>query len=88
MRVPFGRVFSTNADGSVSPKVPIRIGGVPRWPSSEFGVRVRLGTVMDFAAIRGRDLEVALEGQGYVLIHPHRSRSTSTPESQGLERDP
>ncbi|HUR61103.1 MAG TPA: hypothetical protein VM286_01900 [Candidatus Thermoplasmatota archaeon] len=76
MRVPFGRVFSTNADGSFTPKVPIRIGGVPREPGAEFGTRVRMGTVLDFASLRGRDLEVRMEGQGYVLVHPHRSGSS------------
>jgi hypothetical protein len=74
MRVPFGRIFSVNADGSIAPKVPVRIGGVAREPGAEFGVRVRLGTVTDFAALRGRDLEVSREGQGYVLVHPYRSR--------------
>lgn len=68
-------MFSTNADGSITPKVPIRIGGIARQPGAEFGTRVRLGTVMDFAAIRGRDLEVRLEGQGYILVHSHRSSS-------------
>jgi hypothetical protein len=87
MRVPFGRVFSINADGSVTPKVPIRIGGVAREPGSEFGARVRMGSVVDFAALRGRDLEVALEGQGYVLVHPHRSQAQRGPPGHH-ERDP
>jgi hypothetical protein len=74
MRVPFGRVFNVNSDGSITPKVPIRIGGVHREPGSEFGARVRIGSVADFSALRGRDLEVALEGQGYVLVHPYHAR--------------
>ena len=82
MRVPFERVFATNADGSVTPKVPIRIGGVHREPGAEFGPRVRLGTVADFSALRGRDLEVGIEGQGYVLVHPYRSRATPRRESR------
>ncbi|HUR64389.1 MAG TPA: hypothetical protein VM241_07905 [Candidatus Thermoplasmatota archaeon] len=73
MRVPFGKVFTMNPDGSITPKVPIRIGGVHREPGSEFGARVRLGTIVDFASLRGQDLEVAVEGQGYVLVHPYRS---------------
>ncbi|HEX2065401.1 MAG TPA: hypothetical protein VHI93_01175 [Candidatus Thermoplasmatota archaeon] len=80
MRVPFERVFSTNADGSIAPKVPVRVGGVARAPGSEFGARVRLGSVVDFAALRGRDLEVDIDGQGYVLVHPHRSRRIVPPK--------
>jgi hypothetical protein len=87
MRVPFGRVFTINADGSITPKVPVRIGGVAREPGSEFGTRVRLGAVVDFAALRGRDLEVTLEGQGYVLLHPHRSRAGPL-QASSFERDP
>jgi hypothetical protein len=86
MRVPFGLVFTINGDGSVTPKVPIRIGGVAREPGSEFGARVRIGN-LHIAALRGRDLEVAVEGQGYVLVHPHRSRSQRLPGGH-LERDP
>jgi hypothetical protein len=81
MRVPFERVFATNADGSITPKVPVRIGGVAREPGSEFGARVRLGSVTDFAALRGRDLEVNREGQGYILVHPYRSRVTPRREA-------
>lgn len=79
--LPFERVFATNADGSITPKVPIRVGGVAREPGAEFGARVRLGSVTDFAALRGNDLEVAIQGQGYVLIHPYRSRAKARRES-------
>lgn len=88
MRVPFGRVFSTNADGSVSPKVPIRIGGIAREPGSEFGARVRLGSVVDFSTLRGRDLEVALDGQSYVLVHPYRAAGPWSREPRLVGRDP
>jgi hypothetical protein len=82
MRVPFHQVFATNADGTVAPKVPVRIGGIAREPGSEFGARVRLGSVVDFSALRGRDLEVAFDGQGYVLVHPYPARRR--PEWDGL----
>lgn len=76
MRVPFQRVFVTKPDGSIAPKVPVRVGGVARPPGREFGPRVRLGNVVDFAALRGRDLEVAQDGQGFVLLHPYGGRAT------------
>jgi len=85
MRVPFGRVFSTNADGSITPKLPVRIGGVPREPGSEFGARVRMGSVVDFASLRGRDLEVAWDGQGCVLVHPYAAPRRSPHPTLGLD---
>lgn len=61
MRVRFNEVFTTHGDGSVSPKMPIVVGGVRLEPGQEFGCRLRIGTV-HFAAVRGRDLEIERQG--------------------------
>lgn len=82
MRVRFNEVFTVNGDGSISPKVPVVVGGIQLAPGMDFGRRVRLGTV-HFAAVAGRDLEVDQQaGVTYVLrpyVPPNRDRSSAIP---------
>jgi hypothetical protein len=70
MRVRFDEVFAVNGDGSISPKVPIVVGGVQLTPGMDFGRRVRLGNV-HFAAVAGRDLEVEQQGGTTYLVRPY-----------------
>ena len=69
MRVRFNDMFHVNGDGSISPRVPIVVGGVPLHPGVEFGRRVRLGNV-HFAGVAGRDLEVDQQQGVYYLLRP------------------
>ncbi|MEA3135918.1 MAG: hypothetical protein QOJ26_1869 [Thermoplasmata archaeon] len=70
MRVRFNDVFSVNGDGSISPKVPVVVGGVQLNPGMDFGRRVRLGTV-HFAGVAGRDLEVEQQAGILYLVRPY-----------------
>jgi hypothetical protein len=82
MRVRFDEVFTVNGDGSISPKVPVVVGGVQLNPGMDFGRRVRLGTV-HFAAVAGRDLEVDQQAGVLYLLRPYvpppRDRAPSPP---------
>lgn len=82
MRVRFNEVFTVNGDGSISPKVPVVVGGVKLDPGMDFGRRVRLGNV-HFAAVAGRDLEVDQQaGVTYLLrpyVAPTRDRDVAPP---------
>ena len=82
MRVAFSEVFTVNGDGSISPKVPVVVGGVQLSPGMDFGRRVRLGTV-HFAAVAGRDLEVEQQGGVTYLLRPYvpppRDRAAAPP---------
>ena len=82
MRVRFNELFTVNGDGSISPKVPVVVGGVKLDPGMDFGRRVRLGNV-HFAAVAGRDLEVEEQaGVTYLLrpyVPPARDRATAPP---------
>src|SRR5688572_25186714 len=70
MRVRFNEVFAVNGDGSISPKVPVVVGGVKLDPGMDFGRRVRLGNV-HFAAVAGRDLEVDQQAGLLYLVRPY-----------------
>lgn len=82
MRVSFHDVFAVKGDGSISPKVPVVVGGVKLDPGMDFGRRVRLGNV-HFAAVAGRDLEVDQQGGVTYLLRPYvppaRDRAPSPP---------
>ena len=82
MRVRFNDVFAVNGDGSISPKVPVVVGGVQLNPGMDFGRRVRLGTV-HFAAVAGRDLEVDQQAGVLYLLRPYvppsRDRAAAPP---------
>jgi hypothetical protein len=66
MRVPYDQVFAVNPDGSVSPKVAVRIGGIQMGPGVAFGRGVQFAG-LDLAAIRGCDLEVESYGNLYEI---------------------
>jgi hypothetical protein len=70
MRVRFNEMFAVNGDGSITPKVPIVVGGIPLEPGQEFGRRIRLGNV-HFAGVAGRDLEVDRQQGIYYLLRPY-----------------
>ena len=82
MRVRFNDVFRINGDGSITPKVPVVVGGVALSPGVQFGRRVRLGNV-HFAGVAGRDLEVDQQaGVLYLLrsyVPPGLDRSPAPP---------
>jgi hypothetical protein len=65
MRVPFSQIFSVNLDGSVSPKVPVAIGGITMGgPGVTFGRGAWFAGV-EIAAHVGKDLEVVQDGEVY-----------------------
>ena len=80
MRVRFNEVFTVNGDGSISPKVPVVVGGVKLDPGMDFGRRVRLGTV-HFAAVAGRDLEVDQQAGVTYLLRPYVPPARDRPEA-------
>ena len=66
VRVSFWSVFNRNADGSITPKVPVTIGGISMGPGVSFGGGVSFSGV-DLAALAGRDLEAEPNGAGYTI---------------------
>ena len=69
MRVSFDQVFQTNIDGSVSPKMPVFVGGVTMTPGVSFTTGVSFGG-LDIASLRGKDLEVD-QSNGVTTIKGH-----------------
>lgn len=57
MRVPFGQIFISNPDGSVSPRMPVQVGGVTMGPGVTFTRGVSFGG-MDVASLQGKWLEI------------------------------
>ncbi len=70
MRVVFNVVFQSNPNGSFSPKVVVKIGGVVLSPGVSFTPGVSFSGV-DIAKIAGRDLEVEYLQDGSVEIKGH-----------------
>ena len=66
VRVSFNQVFQVNADGSVTPRAPVQIGGIQMGPGVTFGRGVQFAGI-DIAAIQGSDLEVTIQGVTYVI---------------------
>lgn len=66
MQVPFTDVFQINADGSVSPKTKVNIGGVVMTPGVRFTGGVSFSGV-DLAAHVGKDLEIDRQGDTVVI---------------------
>lgn len=67
MRVPFSSVFNQNSDGSISPKVTVRVGGVSMGPGVSFGKGVQMGGV-DIASHAGKDLEIDKNKDGSITL--------------------
>ena len=65
MRVKFDQVFQVNANGSVTPRTRVQIGGVTMGPGVAFGGGVSFSGV-DIASKRGKDIEV--EQQGDIVV--------------------
>ncbi len=66
MRMKFEDVFHTNANGSVSPKQPVKFGGISMNP----GVMFTRGVVfngIDIASYIGRDLEAEIVNNTIVI---------------------
>ncbi len=66
MRVRFHQVFQVNANGSVSPLMPVHVKGVTMSPGVSFRAGVSFGG-LDIAALRGKDLEVEQQGSTVVI---------------------
>lgn len=61
MRVGFWQLFGRTADGSITPRVLLSIGGVTLSPGVSFRAGVSFSGV-DLAVLAGRDLEVEQYG--------------------------
>jgi hypothetical protein len=69
--VPYESVFTVNADGSISPKVPVNAFGVRMGPGVTFGAGTSFGGV-DIAALEGHDLQAYRNGSIVVIVGIHR----------------
>lgn len=72
MKLPFSIIFQEHRDGSITPKVPVRINGVDMGPGVTFGGGVSFGGVN---LQQCRDMDVECEDQGGVWViqgfHPN-----------------
>lgn len=66
MRKNFDDILTVYSDGTIEPKVKIRIGGVEFGPGVRIGSGVSFGGV-DLSSYIGRDFEVESQGDVYVL---------------------
>ena len=67
MRVSFDQVFQINPNGFITPRAPVRIGGVRTEPGAAF-IRGIASSGVDIANYEGHDLEVEQESDGTVVI--------------------
>ena len=67
MRVRFDEVFHSSPDGSFTPKVPVKIGGVAMGPGVTFTPGVSFSGV-DLAQYAGHDLDVEKLPDGTIEI--------------------
>jgi len=67
MRVPYDQIFQVNADGSVSPRMPVSVGGITMGgPGISFNVGVSFGGV-DIASLRGKDIEIERQADAVII---------------------
>jgi len=66
MRKTFYEVFKINPDNSLEPLRRVKIGGVEFGPGVKFSGGVRFGGI-DFTKYIGRDLEIEVEGDLWVI---------------------
>lgn len=66
-RVRFNEIFTTNTDGSYSPKLPVDINGTQMTPGATFGGGVQFGG-FTFGQLAGRDLGVRQLPNGVVEL--------------------
>lgn len=64
-RINFYQIFRVNADGSIEPLQPVRIGGVQMSPGVKFGKGVSFSGI-DLSQFVGRDF--AVEEQAGVFV--------------------
>lgn len=67
MRVRFDEVFHSKPDGSFTPRVPVKIGGVTMGPGVSFTPGVSFSGV-DIAKYAGHDLDVEKLPDGTIEI--------------------
>ena len=67
MRVPFVEVFQKNPNGSITPRAPVKIGGVTMGPGVTFTRGVATSGI-DIANYEGHILEVEQEDDGTFVI--------------------
>jgi len=67
MRVKYSEVFEQNSNGSFTPRVVVRIGGVTMGPGVAFSQGVSF-SVIDIAKLARKDLEVEQYPDGVVEI--------------------
>ena len=67
MRVPFSQVFTQNQDGTYTPKLRVKIGGVTMGQGVSFSSGVSFAGV-DLAQHASKDLEVEQYADGTVEI--------------------
>ncbi len=67
MRMSFDELFQRNADGMISPRVPVHINGVTMGPGPGSGGGVSFGGV-DLPQFMGKDLDVEVREDGVHVI--------------------
>ncbi len=67
IRVNFYSIFRVNADGSIEPLKPVRIGGAQFGPGVLFGRGVSFAGI-DFSQYIGRDFEVEEQNGVSIII--------------------
>ena len=65
-RYKFNEIFVVRPDGSISPRVPVRIGGITMGPGVSFGGGVSLGGV-NIANYAGRNISCHVENGVFVI---------------------
>jgi hypothetical protein len=66
VRVKYDQVFTINTNNTITPKLPVRIGGVTMGPGVSFGTGVFIGGVNLFD-YRGKDMEGYVDGNMFVI---------------------
>ena len=67
MRMSFDELFQRNADGMISPRVPVHIGGVAMGPGVAIGGGESIDGV-DLSQFVGRDFDVEVREDGVRMI--------------------
>jgi hypothetical protein len=66
VRVKYDQVFTINVNNTITPKLPVRIGGVTMGPGVSFGTGVFIGGVNLFD-YKGKDMEGYVDGNMFVI---------------------
>jgi len=65
-RIAYSEIFQINPDGSVSPRMPVQIGGVRMGPGVSFNQGAYFAGI-DIAAMKGKNIEIERR-EGFVQI--------------------